>query len=47
VNSKKDGPIWDSLCFFLKAGREDNDLFGQVWARHLPRWVQLKFAFRF
>ncbi len=27
--------------------KEDNDLFGQVWARQLPRWVQLKLNFRF
>ncbi len=27
--------------------KEDNDLFGQVWARQLPRWVQLKANFRF
>jgi hypothetical protein len=27
--------------------REDNELFGQVWARQMPRWVQLKAALRF
>jgi hypothetical protein len=27
--------------------KEDNDLFGQVWARQLPRWVQLKLGLRF
>jgi hypothetical protein len=27
--------------------QEDNELFGQVWARQLPRWVQLKANFRF
>ena len=27
--------------------KEDNELFGQVWARQLPRWVQLKLNFRF
>lgn len=27
--------------------KEDNDLFGRVWARQLPRWVQLKANFRF
>jgi hypothetical protein len=27
--------------------KQDNELFGQVWARQLPRWVQLKFLFRF
>jgi hypothetical protein len=26
---------------------EDNELFGQVWAGQLPRWVQLRFSFRF
>lgn len=26
---------------------EDTELFGQVWARQLPRWVQLKFSLRF
>jgi len=26
---------------------EDNELFGQVWARQLPRWVQVRFSFRF
>jgi hypothetical protein len=27
--------------------KEDTALFGQVWARQLPRWAQLKIAFRF
>ena len=27
--------------------KEDTELFGQVWARQLPRWVQLKAAVRF
>ena len=27
--------------------KEDTELFGEVWARQLPRWVQLKLAFRF
>lgn len=27
--------------------KEDSELFGQVWARQLPRWVQLKAAVRF
>ena len=27
--------------------KEDTDLFGQVWARQLPRWVQFKAALRF
>jgi hypothetical protein len=27
--------------------KEDNELFGQVWARQLPRWVQLRFSLRF
>lgn len=27
--------------------KEDTALFGQVWARQLPRWVQLKAAVRF
>ena len=27
--------------------KEDNELFGEVWARQLPRWVQLKANFRF
>lgn len=26
---------------------EDNELFGQVWALQLPRWVQVRFSFRF
>lgn len=26
---------------------EDNELFGQVWARQLPRSVQVRFSFRF
>jgi hypothetical protein len=32
------------LVSFVK---EDNELFGLVWARRLPRWVQLKANFRF
>jgi hypothetical protein len=27
--------------------KEDTELFGQVWARQLPRWVQLKATMRF
>lgn len=27
--------------------QEDNEIFGEVWARQLPRWVQLKVAFKF
>jgi hypothetical protein len=27
--------------------KEDTDLFGQVWARQLPLWVQLKLGLRF
>ena len=27
--------------------KEDTELFGQIWARQLPRWVQLKAAVRF
>jgi hypothetical protein len=27
--------------------KEDTDLFGQVWARQLPRWVQLKVGLKF
>ena len=27
--------------------KEDTELFGQVWARQLPRWVQFKAALRF
>jgi hypothetical protein len=27
--------------------KEDTELFGQVWARQLPRWVQLKAAVKF
>jgi hypothetical protein len=27
--------------------KQDNELFGQVWARQLPRWVQLKFSLKF
>jgi Carboxypeptidase regulatory-like domain/TonB-dependent Receptor Plug Domain len=27
--------------------QEDNELFGEVWARQLPRWVQFKASFRF
>jgi hypothetical protein len=27
--------------------KEDTELFGQVWARQLPRWVQLKAAIKF
>ena len=27
--------------------KNDNAQFGQVWARQLPRWVQLKFTLRF
>lgn len=27
--------------------KEDTELFGQVWARQLPRWVQLKATVRF
>lgn len=27
--------------------KEDTELFGQVWARQLPRWVQLKVSLRF
>jgi hypothetical protein len=27
--------------------KEDNELFGEVWARQLPRWIQLKFVFKF
>ena len=27
--------------------KEDTALFGQVWARQLPRWVQFKAALRF
>jgi hypothetical protein len=27
--------------------REDNELFGQVWGRQLPRWAQFKFRVRF
>jgi hypothetical protein len=27
--------------------KSDNDLFGQVWARQLPRWTQIKASLRF
>jgi hypothetical protein len=27
--------------------KEDTELFGQVWARQLPRWVQLRFSVKF
>jgi hypothetical protein len=27
--------------------KEDTELFGQVWGRQLPRWLQFKLAFRF
>jgi hypothetical protein len=27
--------------------KEDTDLFGQVWGRQLPRWLQFKLALRF
>lgn len=27
--------------------KQDSELFGQVWARQLPRWVQLKMTLRF
>jgi hypothetical protein len=27
--------------------KEDTELFGQVWGRRLPRWLQFKAAFRF
>jgi hypothetical protein len=27
--------------------REDTELFGQIWTRQLPRWVQLKATMRF
>jgi hypothetical protein len=27
--------------------KEDTELFGQVWGRQLPRWVQLKATLRF
>jgi hypothetical protein len=27
--------------------KEDNELFGQVWARQLPRWVQIKATLKF
>jgi hypothetical protein len=27
--------------------KEDNELFGQVWARQLPRWAQVKFLLKF
>jgi hypothetical protein len=27
--------------------KEDTSLFGQVWARQLPRWLQLQIVFRF
>lgn len=27
--------------------KQDNELFGQVWARQLPRWVQFKMTLRF
>jgi len=29
---------------FIKA---DTEVFGQVWARRLPRWIQFKAALRF
>jgi len=27
--------------------KADTELFGQVWARQLPRWVQFKATLRF
>jgi hypothetical protein len=27
--------------------KEDNSLFGQVWARQLPRWTQIKASLKF
>jgi hypothetical protein len=27
--------------------KEDTDLFGEVWGRQLPRWLQLKLSLRF
>jgi hypothetical protein len=27
--------------------KEDNELFGQVWGRQLPRWMQIKASLRF
>jgi hypothetical protein len=27
--------------------QEDNELFGEVWARQLPRWVQVRFTLKF
>jgi hypothetical protein len=27
--------------------KEENVLFGQVWARQMPRWVQIKFSLKF
>jgi hypothetical protein len=27
--------------------KEDTDLFGEVWGRQMPRWLQLQFSFKF
>jgi hypothetical protein len=27
--------------------KEDNELFGQVWGRQLPRWAQIKATLKF
>jgi hypothetical protein len=27
--------------------KEDNELFGQVWGRQLPRWTQIKATLKF
>jgi hypothetical protein len=27
--------------------KEDTDIFGQVWGRQLPRWVQIRAGLRF
>jgi len=27
--------------------KEDTELFGQVWARQLPRWTQIKATLKF
>jgi len=27
--------------------KEDNELFGQVWGRQLPRWLQFKITMKF
>lgn len=42
-----------NVCNLLNSQRpvsyvkEDNELFGQVWGRQLPRWVQLKATIKF